>query len=145
MEPAGPSRAAQSLLRYETSPQPLPTLPTVLQAPGVTKTFWGDALCSLHPKQSGSHVPPLDLAPGPPDRCTLLHDLHNLHDFIHVLPGSDETLQHQHLVVVEHVPVWPTHHLEGRGRVGGGQRMENCQENSMPRAEGLPAGGAQDL
>lgn len=57
---------------------------------------------------------------GPAAPLTLLHDLHDLHDFIHVLPGSDETLQHQHLVVVEHVPVQPAHHLEGRGGVGGG-------------------------
>lgn len=45
---------------------------------------------------------------------TLLHDLHDLHHFIHVLPCSDQPLQHQHLVVVEHVPVWAPHHLQGR-------------------------------
>lgn len=45
---------------------------------------------------------------------TLLHDLHNLHNFIHVLSGSDETLQHQHLVVVKHITIQPAHDLESK-------------------------------
>lgn len=49
-----------------------------------------------------------------PPPLTLLHDLHNLHHFIHVLPRSDQPLQHQHLVVVEHVPIRAPHHLQGR-------------------------------
>lgn len=46
---------------------------------------------------------------------TLLHDLHDLHHLVHVLPGRDQPLQHQHLVVVEHVSVQAAHHL-GRDR-----------------------------
>lgn len=48
---------------------------------------------------------------------TLLHDLHDLQDSVHVLPGGDQTLKHQHPVVVEHVTVWTAHHLK---RGGGG-------------------------
>lgn len=43
---------------------------------------------------------------------TLLHDLHNLDHFIHVLPCSNQALQHQHLVVVEHVTILSPHHLK---------------------------------
>lgn len=42
---------------------------------------------------------------------TLLHDLHDLQDSVHVFPGCYQTLKHQHLVVVEHVAVWTAHHL----------------------------------
>lgn len=42
---------------------------------------------------------------------TLLHDLHDLQDPVHVLPGCYQTLQHQHLEVVEHVTVRTAHHL----------------------------------
>lgn len=42
---------------------------------------------------------------------TLLHDLHNLQNSVHVLPSCYQTLKHQHLVVVKHVAVWTAHHL----------------------------------
>lgn len=54
---------------------------------------------------------------------TLLHDLHDLQDSVHVLPGGDQTLKHQHPVVVEHVAVWTAHHLESRGLKGEGDEM----------------------
>lgn len=43
---------------------------------------------------------------------TVLHDLHDLQNLLHVLPGCDQTLKHQHLVVDEHVAVWTSHHLQ---------------------------------
>lgn len=43
---------------------------------------------------------------------TLLHDLDYLQHFLHVLSGGDQTLQHQHLVVDEHVSIETTHHLK---------------------------------
>lgn len=51
---------------------------------------------------------------------TLLHDLHYLHHLVHVLPGGQQTLQHQHLVVEEHVAIDSTHYLWGKrsGRRG---------------------------
>lgn len=47
---------------------------------------------------------------------TLLHDLHDLHHLIHVFPSSNQPLQHQHLVVVEHVAIQAAHHLGGEER-----------------------------
>lgn len=62
MEPAGPSRAAQSLLRYETSLQPLPIL---LQAPGFTRLF-GAMLCAARTQSSLAHTcPPWTRLQGP--------------------------------------------------------------------------------
>lgn len=47
------------------------------------------------------------------DLCvTLLHDLDYLQDLLHVFPGSDQALQHQHLIVDEHVSIQTPHHLK---------------------------------
>ena len=42
---------------------------------------------------------------------TVLHDLHQLHYLVHVLPGSDEPLQHEDLEVGEHVAGLAAHHV----------------------------------
>lgn len=128
----GPSPGGVGVIR-----DPLPRGTPALQGtrppqgtpPGTTKPCLGEALGSLDPCMVPRGQDPA-LRPAAP--LTLLHDLHDLHDFIHVLPGSDETLQHQHLVVVEHVPVQPAHHLEGRGGVGGPQPTEKLEDSSVP-------------
>lgn len=51
---------------------------------------------------------------------TVLHDLHDLQNLLHVLPGCDQTLKHQHLVVDEHVAVWTSHHLRAHTLVRPG-------------------------
>lgn len=43
---------------------------------------------------------------------TLLHDLHYLDDFLHMFACSNETLKHEHLVIVEHVSILTAHDLK---------------------------------
>lgn len=43
---------------------------------------------------------------------TLLHDFYNLDDLLHVLACGDESLEHQHFVIVEHVSIQTSHHLK---------------------------------
>lgn len=50
---------------------------------------------------------------------TLLHDLHDLHHLVHVFPSSNQPLQHQHLIVVEHIAIQATHDLGGEKKVVG--------------------------
>ena len=42
----------------------------------------------------------------------MLHDLHDVEDLVHVLPGRQQTLQQQNLVVHKHVPVRTAHYLQ---------------------------------
>ena len=43
---------------------------------------------------------------------TLLHDLHDRQNLLHVFTSSDEALQHQHLIIEEHVSFQTSHHLQ---------------------------------
>ena len=42
---------------------------------------------------------------------TLLHDLYYLHHLSPLFPSFDQPLQHQHLVIVEHVAIQAAHHI----------------------------------
>ncbi len=45
---------------------------------------------------------------------TCLHDFHNLNEFVHVFPGSHESLEHEPLEVLVHLTVDSTHHLDNK-------------------------------
>lgn len=60
---------------------------------------------------------------------TVLHDLHHLQHLLHVLPGCDQTLQHQHLVVDEHVAVGTAHHLHTQPPQSGSVAVSNSNNS----------------
>lgn len=53
---------------------------------------------------------------------TLLHDLHYLDDFLHMLACSYEPLKHEHLVIIEHVSILATHDLQDNHSFKNGKK-----------------------